>query len=359
MGALVQIVRAGDVIPYILEVVEPAAKPMMPSDMPDPLPYIWDANHVQVLLPAAKDIASGTKEKEALLGAQDKVKIKELEHFFRKMGIANMGLSRCTKVWNSGLRSSSEILAMPEDELVSRLNDALTKKGTGKVSKVARDVAQAIQVQKETVPLTTLMDASSEFGRAAVGESVGRGTAIAGQRITDIMKTPAILTSTASDEDKVQAIRKMSIEMKTGIGIPMARRFVERIPAFKAWLAASGLSGRLDEAARTVVEPEAAAPGPLSDQVVVLTDIKKGPLTKVIEAAGGKVASSVTKTTTVVVTGKGEPITSPEGLDEKEASNLQEYGELMRSSSGKGKKAQASGIPVVSEEAFLKRFGLN
>ena len=53
VGAIVRIIRSGDVIPYIREVIAPAAKAKMPE-----VPYVWTATRVDIMVEnAAEDPA--------------------------------------------------------------------------------------------------------------------------------------------------------------------------------------------------------------------------------------------------------------------------------------------------------------
>jgi DNA ligase (NAD+) len=72
-GARIKIIRSGDVIPYIMEVVEKAKKP----DMPD-IPYVWNETEVDILIDYDEEI-----DEEIL----DKVKVKLLTHFFKKLDV--------------------------------------------------------------------------------------------------------------------------------------------------------------------------------------------------------------------------------------------------------------------------------
>ena len=45
IGAILQMVRSGDVIPKVHSVVEPADEPSMPT-----VPYVWNDSHVDILL---------------------------------------------------------------------------------------------------------------------------------------------------------------------------------------------------------------------------------------------------------------------------------------------------------------------
>jgi NAD-dependent DNA ligase len=50
-GAKIKIIRSGDVIPYIMEVVEPAKKPSMPD-----IPYVWNETEVDILIDYDEEI---------------------------------------------------------------------------------------------------------------------------------------------------------------------------------------------------------------------------------------------------------------------------------------------------------------
>ena len=76
-GAVIKLIRSGDVIPYIMEVLKPAAnnKPKMPS-----IPYKWNDTKVDLIV---KDIHGASK---------DNIMIKKMVHFF---------LRKCTTFsWN-------------------------------------------------------------------------------------------------------------------------------------------------------------------------------------------------------------------------------------------------------------------
>ena len=66
LGALIQIIRSGDVIPHILKTIKPAENPILPDD-----PYIWNENKVEIIL----------KNKNE----DDTVKEKVITLFFKKI----------------------------------------------------------------------------------------------------------------------------------------------------------------------------------------------------------------------------------------------------------------------------------
>ena len=68
LGALIQIIRSGDVIPHIRSVTIPAEAPKMPL-----VPYKWNDTHVDIML---EDIGSDTTVRE-----------KNITGFFRGIGV--------------------------------------------------------------------------------------------------------------------------------------------------------------------------------------------------------------------------------------------------------------------------------
>ncbi len=79
-GAIITIVRSGDVIPYILGVVKPAKKPSLPED----LDYEWDDNGVNIILDDADK--------------NETVIIQRLTKFIRSIGVENLSEGIITRL---------------------------------------------------------------------------------------------------------------------------------------------------------------------------------------------------------------------------------------------------------------------
>ena len=68
IGALVQLVRSGDVIPYIMKVSMPAENVKMPNEK-----YVWNETHVDIMLEDAE--------------SNETVRLKKISGFFKDLGV--------------------------------------------------------------------------------------------------------------------------------------------------------------------------------------------------------------------------------------------------------------------------------
>ena len=97
IGAVIMLVRSGDVIPYIKSVSVPAEKPKMPD-----IKYIWNETHVDIML---KDKSQDSTVLE-----------KNITGFFKGLEVDGLG-GNVTKIVNAGFDSIPKVLHMSKDDL--------------------------------------------------------------------------------------------------------------------------------------------------------------------------------------------------------------------------------------------------
>ena len=169
-GAEIEIIRSGDVIPYILSVIKPASsgKPQMPS-----LKYKWNNTKVDIILD------DNTED--------NIVNIKVIEHFFRKMGVKWMSEGIITKLVDNDFDSIHKILT-------AKKNDLINIDGIGEklVDKIFIEINRAFK----EIKLEKFMAASHTLGRA-LGE----------KKLAEIVKVyPNILTNTWSHNEIINNV---------------------------------------------------------------------------------------------------------------------------------------------------------
>ena len=272
IGALVKLVRSGDVIPHIMEVIEPAQKAKMPD-----VEYKWNETHVDIILEDAEQ--------------DETVKEKNIVGFFKGLEVDGLGPGNVKKIIRAGYESVPQIIAMTEEDFLKV--DGFKKKMAEKVFKSIHD-----KIDKASLP--KIMAVSNIFGRG-FGE----------KRIEPILsKYPDILTSSDSDQEKIDKIKGIKgIEKKT------AERFVNNISKFMDFIQVAKLQNKLSDI--PIEEPKDES-HPLYDKTIIITGFRDKELSEQLKSFGAKESSSVTKNTfAVIVKNKDEDTGKIEAAKEK------------------------------------------
>jgi len=203
LGAMVKIIRSGDVIPYIQEVIEPAEEPKMPDEK-----YYWNSTHVDIIL----------EDKDQ----NDEVLEKNITMFFQTLKVKQLSEGTVRKLMKGGYRSICKILEMTKDDFM---------KIEGIQEKTATNLSTGIKAQLEKAKLPVLMTASNKFEH-------GFGT----KKFEAILEGyPEIIVSQESNEAKIEKLANVkSIAKKS------ATNFVERIGEFTAFLENCKLTYKLE-----------------------------------------------------------------------------------------------------------------
>ena len=272
IGALVKLVRSGDVIPHIMEVIEPAEKAKMPD-----VSYKWNETHVDIIMEDADQ--------------DETVKEKNIIGFFKGLEVDGLGPGNVKKIMKADYDTVPKIIAMKEEDFL---------KVEGFKKKMAEKVHRSIQDKISKVSLPKLMAVSNIFGRG-FGE----------RRIEPILeKYPNVLTSDESNDEKIQNIKQIKgMEQKT------AERFVNNIDKFIDFVKVAKLEDKLNDAVQnaTKEKSEKDESHPLYEKVVIITGFRDKNLSEELKKIGAKESNSVSKNTFAVVvkskdedTGKAE-----------------------------------------------------
>ena len=254
VGAMIELVRSGDVIPYIKKVIQPAEEPKMPT-----IPYVWNDTHVDIMLEDKTD--------------NEVVKEKNLTAFFKGIGVEGLSAGTIRKLMKAGYTTIDQILVLTPDDLMKVEGFKKTLS-----NKIYDNIQKAIQESN----VAQLMAASNIFGRG-----------FSNKKIDLIMEEyPDLLESTESKEEKIKKLSKVK-----GMSKKTAEQFVNDIPTFIEFMNKIGKSNlKMD-----VVEVDPSTQD-LKGQVFVFTGFRDKELEKKILARGGKISGNVSKTTTKVIT---------------------------------------------------------
>jgi DNA ligase (NAD+) len=255
IGAVVTLVRSGDVIPHIMNVVEPAEKAKMPD-----VAYKWNDTHVDIIMEDADQ--------------DDTVREKNMVGFFKGLEVDGLGPGNVKKIIKAGYESVAQIIGMSQEDFL---------KVNGFKQKMAEKVYTSIHNKINASSLPTLMAVSNIFGRG-FGE----------RKIVPILeKYPDILISTDTDEEKIIKVKSIrGIEQKT------AERFVNNIPKFMEFIKVAKLEGKLKDVPDKISVDESS---PLYNKSIIITGFRDKELSQILKKVGAKESSAVSKNTFAVI----------------------------------------------------------
>ena len=256
VGAVIELIRSGDVIPHIRKVTVPADQAKMPS-----IPFKWNDTHVDVML---EDLDS-----------DETVKEKNITGFFRGIVVEGLSSGNVARIIQSGYDTVPEIIKM-------EVNDLLQVEGFK--DKTANKLYNGIKEKIDAASLVTIMSASNLFGRG-----------FSEKRLELIMDSyPNVLLSKESNAQKVAKISAIK-----GMAEKTSEAFVERIPDFINFIKEAGLVKKL---AQDVTEKKTVDEShPLFGKTIVMTGFRDAQIQEAIKNVGAKLGSSVSKNTFIVL----------------------------------------------------------
>ena len=196
LGALVKLIRSGDVIPYIAEVLVPAQAPLMPNSTE--YEYIWNATNIDIILVNNK--------------TDPRVIEKTIIKFFKDLEVEGLGDKNVKKIIASGANTIEKIINASIEDLM---------KVEGFKQKMASKIHDSIKTQVKKATLAQLASASNIFGQGFAEKTIS----------TILEACPTILTSDLTEEEKVAQIKAIK-----GFADKTARQFVKSIAQFNSFM---------------------------------------------------------------------------------------------------------------------------
>ena len=256
IGSVVKIVRSGDVIPHIIEVIQPSKTAKMPL-----VDYEWTESGVDIIV---KDKCNNSEVLE-----------KNLVLFFKTIEAEGVSDGTIKQLIKSGYNSISKILSMNVEDFM-KLDGFKEKKS----NKIYNSIQSAIK--KNTIE--DIMCASNIFGR-------GLGP----KRLSLILETyPDILTNEISDKDKIDMVTEIK-----GMSTKTAQLFVTNIQSFVCFIKEANLLYKikeLQENNKVIVSDHI-----LSGKKIVMSGFRDKELMIMIKKYGGINENQITKDTFVLI----------------------------------------------------------
>ena len=260
IGAVIKIIRSGDVIPHILNVTVPAPAAKMPNQN-----YKWNSTNVDIILENMEQ--------------DETVREKVITGFFKGIEVEGLGSGNVSRIIEAKYDTVPKIINMTVDDFLKVEGFKIT---------MANKICNGIKEKLSTSSLITLMTASNLFGRT-LGE----------KKIELIMNEyPDILISKESKQEKIQKIQQVK-----GIAEKSAASFVENIETFNNFIKECGLEHKLHNQSSLTSNKnvELKFGGPLYNKSIIMTGFRDKNLEDKIKSAGAKLGTSVSKNTYLVI----------------------------------------------------------
>jgi DNA ligase (NAD+) len=315
IGAIIKLIRSGDVIPHILEVTQQCDEAVMPYG--DYENYEWNENYVDIILKNKND--------------SHIVREKGIETFFTTIGVDGLKEGKIKKLVSSGYDTIPSILKMKQEDF---------EKIDGFGKKTSEKIYSSIEGKIKEVSLVKLMVATN-FARG-IGE---KKLIPILKEIPDLLSISLSGLNTINNPDKHKKYNnedkiKQLISIK-GIAMTTARKIIENIPHFISFLKETGLECKLEEEKHinTInnkhdVNMNHLHQHPLFEKSIIMTGFRDKVLENKILELGGYCENTITKKTFMVL--------------------VKDFDET----TGKTEKAKQMGIHLMLLSDFKNKYGL-
>ena len=267
IGAVIRIIRSGDVIPYIQSVTVPAEVAKMPTES-----YHWTESEVDIVLNNINDNMV--------------VQQKNITDFFTTLKVDGLSTGNVNRLMKAGFNTIAKIIYMKKE-------DFKTVEGFGE--KMVDKIYDGIRLKLEDASLVKIMSASNMLGRG-LGE----------RKINLIMsRYPNVLTSVSSKDEK--HARLIEID---GIGKENASSFLDNMSNFINFLREIGKSNMLTRSPKRSTPVTKDSNHILNGKRIVMTKVRDARVLSLLEQHGGILDNSVTKNTFLLITKSMDDVSS-------------------------------------------------
>ena len=295
-GSKIVVVRRGDVIPHIEEVLTPSetGKPQMPE-----YEYIWNETDVEII--------AKTDNQELLKESN----IKNIENFVSKMEFKGISVGIVKQMYEADINTIKKFVNITKEELL---------KVDGIKEKKANNIVESIENTLKDLDCLKLMMASNTFGRGFA-----------------IKKIKLIMDNVEDKEFKNKPTIEDLIKIK-GIEKKTAEKFINNIDNYIKFLKETKIKCNFEEKSQEKSQDKSRensqdkSKNKFENMNVVFTGVRDKELEKKIENGGGNIKSGVTKSVNYLI------------VKDKD------------SKSSKVEKAKELKIKIITLEEFNKKF---
>ena len=260
-GTEIQIIKSGDVVPYIYKIIKCSASAQMPDES---IKWHWNETRVDAIVDDMEN--------------NDDVRVKRIISFFSVMKIAGVGEGIVNKLVNAGYEEIKTILELTPD-VIAGIDGFQLKSATNVYNSIHK-------VIDSPQPLERVMMASNVFG-LGLGEKKFKMVMNTIQNFFITWKKGKI---TKADIMKVEGFSDKSTDI-----------FIAGMPKFIEWLELHKMIKLESESEIESKSKKEVVGGKFTGMVVVFTGVRNVNMEKKITDGGGVIGSGVTGKTTMVV----------------------------------------------------------
>ena len=267
IGAVIQIIRSGDVIPYIKSITTEAETAKMPN-----MPYHWNETNVDIVLDNIDDDVT--------------VKEKNITSFFVGINVVGLSTGNVKRLMNAGYDSIVKIIHMKKEEYEGI---------DGFQSTMINKIYNGIKDRLNKSTLVEIVTASNMLGRG-----IGK------KKLEPIFEMyPNLFTLLISNEEL-----KVMLLSVNGIGDENAKSIVENMKKMKAFLVDANLIHKLCNQSTQHPKSIVQSNHILHGKNIVMTKVRDANIISALEEYGGKLENSITKNTFALITKSHDDISS-------------------------------------------------
>jgi len=294
--SIIQIVRAGDVIPHIEKIIKATGE-----SMPD-FPYKWNETNVDIVLDEVKN-----KNRDVIR----EHKISELTYFVTHMNMKFLSEQTVGKLYDEGFDTIIKILTITKEDLLTLDNFKET---------MANKIYETIQKSIEDIDILIFAHASNIFGHNFGSRRL--------KKIFEIYPKVLVWIKNKTFDEIKNGIKEIE-----GFEDSLSGPFAEKIIEYEKLINTlpSNIKSKVQEYKTQEVEEDKKVSG----KTFVFSDFRNKEWEEYIENHGGKISSSVSSKTNYLVT-------TQEAID--------------TGTNSKVKKAIKLKVEIVSKDNFGKKF---
>jgi DNA ligase (NAD+) len=272
-GAKIQLIRSGDVIPKILEVLEPASKTELPDGK-----WEWTSTKVDII-----STDENSREKD----------IKNIYFFFSSLDTKGMGEKIVEKIYDSGLKSILDIVKATKNDFIKI--DGFKDKSS---DNLVESIKLSLTGNSNGIELENLMAASNQLGH-------GLGS----KRCKLILENiPNLLTEYEkwSDNEFTDKIKEIP-----GWDDKTSQQFVKNFPKFIEFY------NNIKDYVKFKNKTSKKKKSKLNGKIIVLSGFRDKEFEELLKEMDVKIANSVSKNTNILIVKNEEVLEDKTGKVKK------------------------------------------